>query len=73
MSSNAQWQSDATLFLGLIEEIMLLQFIFSGIEALYLQLNQKLATDCHQTCKCNDNQMSQFGLIEEITLRSYQK
>ena len=47
---------------------MLLQFIFSGIEALYLQLNQKLATDCHQTCKSNDNQMSHFGLIEEIAL-----
>ena len=53
---------------GIIEEIMLLQIIFSGIEALYFQLNQKLATDCHQTCKSNDNQMSHFGLIEEIAL-----
>ena len=51
---------------SLIEEIVL-QFIFSEIEALFLQLNQKITTDCHPTCKSNDNQMSHFGLIEEIT------
>ena len=70
------WHNVAAYFNEILK--VLLQLIFDKIDALFLLFNQKVMTDCHRFTyfvreivpakhKSNDDDLSQFDSIEEIT------